>query len=43
MALRDGILRSVGILIDVALFVPMIAFAVWYQKRRRQFPLKPDA
>jgi hypothetical protein len=33
-ALRDGMLDGIGILIDVVLFVPMIGFAIWYQRRR---------
>ena len=33
-ALRDGMLQGIGIIIDVALFIPMIWFSVWYQRRR---------
>jgi hypothetical protein len=34
-ALRDGMLQGIGIVIDVVLFIPMIWFSVWYQRRRR--------
>ena len=33
MALRSGLLHGVGILIDVVLFVPLVSFAIWYQRR----------
>lgn len=33
-AYRDGMLQGVGILIDLALFIPMTWFAVWYQRTR---------
>ena len=32
---RSGALPGVGILIDIVLGVPLIGFAIWYQKRRR--------
>ena len=34
-ALRDGMLDTLGIVIDIVLFIPLIWFAVWYQGRRR--------
>lgn len=34
-ALRSGLLDTMGILIDIVLFIPLIWFAVWYQGRRR--------
>jgi hypothetical protein len=34
-AFRAGWLGGVGILIDIVLFVPLIWFAIWYQRRRR--------
>ena len=34
-ALNSGLLRGVGILIDMILFVPLVWFAIWYQRRRR--------
>jgi hypothetical protein len=34
-ALNSGLLRGVGILIDILLFVPLVWFAIWYQTRRR--------
>jgi hypothetical protein len=30
-ALNSGLLRGVGILIDILLFVPLVWFAIWYQ------------
>jgi hypothetical protein len=33
-ALRSGLLQGVGILIDIGLFVPLVWFAIWYQKSR---------
>ena len=35
-ALNSGLLRGVGILIDIALLVPMLGFAIWYQRRARR-------
>jgi hypothetical protein len=35
LALRSGLLDTVGIIIDIVLFVPLIWFAIWYQRRRR--------
>jgi hypothetical protein len=34
-ALRSGMLDATGIAIDIALFTPMIGFAIWYQRNRR--------
>jgi hypothetical protein len=34
-ALRSGLLGGIGILIDIVLFVPLISFAVWYQRNQR--------
>jgi hypothetical protein len=34
-AFNSGLLRGVGILIDIFLFVPQVWFAIWYQKSRR--------
>jgi hypothetical protein len=34
LALRAGLLDVTGIIIDIVLFVPMICFAVWYQRSR---------
>lgn len=34
-AFNSGLLRGVGIFIDIALFVPLVWFAIWYQRRRR--------
>ena len=34
-AFRSGLLRGVGILIDLLLAIPLIWFAIWYQRRRR--------
>jgi hypothetical protein len=34
-AFRSGLLGPVGILIDVLLFIPLIWFAIWYQRHRR--------
>ena len=34
-AFRSGLLGTVGILIDVLLFIPLIWFAIWYQRSRR--------
>ena len=39
-ALRDGMLDMLGILIDIVLFIPLIWFAVWYQRRRRAAAVK---
>ena len=33
-AWRGGVLRGVGILIDIVLVVPMLWFSVWYQRSR---------
>ena len=33
-------LGGIGMLIDVALFVPLIGFAIWYQRRRRAESVK---
>lgn len=46
-ALKSGLLRGTGILIDILLFVPLVWFAIWYQRRRRVesvtiVPLKPS-
>jgi hypothetical protein len=35
-ALSSGLLRGVRILIDILLFVPLVWFAFWYQRRRRE-------
>jgi hypothetical protein len=35
-ALSGGLLRGVGIVIDILLFVPLVWFAVWYQRHRRE-------
>src|SRR5688500_2479488 len=32
---RSGTLKGIGIVIDIALFVPLIWFALWYQLHRR--------
>jgi hypothetical protein len=37
-ALNSGLLRGVGILIVVLLFVPLVWFAIWYQRHRRVQP-----
>lgn len=34
-ALNRGLLRGIGILIDILLFVPLVWFAMWYQRRPR--------
>jgi hypothetical protein len=34
-AFRSGMLEGIGIVIDLALFIPMTWFAVWYQIRRK--------
>ena len=34
-AFRSGLLEGVGILIDILLGIPLIWFAIWYQRRRR--------
>jgi hypothetical protein len=34
-ALRSGLLGGIGILVDIVLFVPLIWFAVWYQRNQR--------
>jgi hypothetical protein len=34
-AFRSGLLGSVGILIEILLGIPLIWFAIWYQRRRR--------
>ena len=34
-ALRSGMLDAAGIAIDIALFAPLIWFAIWYQRSRR--------
>jgi hypothetical protein len=36
LALRSGLLGTMGIVIDVVLFVPLIWFAVWYQRTTRR-------
>jgi hypothetical protein len=46
-AFKSGLLRGPGILIDILLFVPLVWFAIWYQRRRRvesatTAPLKPS-
>jgi hypothetical protein len=33
-AFRSGLLGSIGIVIDVVLFIPLIWFALWYQRHR---------
>jgi hypothetical protein len=33
-AIHRGRLRGVGILIELLLFVPLVWFAIWYQRRR---------
>jgi hypothetical protein len=35
LALRAGLLDAMGVVIDIVLFVPMICFAIWYQRSRR--------
>jgi hypothetical protein len=35
-ALDSGLLRGVGILIDIALLIPMLGFGIWYQRRARR-------
>lgn len=32
---RSGSLGSIGIVIDIVLFIPLIWFAFWYQRHRR--------
>jgi hypothetical protein len=34
-AFQSGFLRGIGILIDILLFVPLVGFAIWYQRSRR--------
>ena len=34
-AFRNGLLEGAGVLIDILLGVPIVWFAIWYQKRRR--------
>jgi hypothetical protein len=34
-AFRSGMLSGIGIVIDIVLFVPLIWFALWYQRHRR--------
>ena len=34
-AFMSGMLQGFGIVIDIALFIPLIWFAVWYQKSAR--------
>ena len=34
-AFRGGLLGGAGILIDIALGIPLIWFAIWYQRHRR--------
>ena len=34
-AFRSGMLGGVGIVIDIVLFIPLIWFAIWYQRHRR--------
>lgn len=34
-AFRSGLLEGVGILIDILLGIPLIWFAIWYQRHRR--------
>jgi hypothetical protein len=34
-AFRSGLLEGVGILMDILLGIPLIGFAIWYQRRRR--------
>jgi uncharacterized membrane protein len=36
-ALRSGLLGGIGMLIDIVLFVPLVSFAVWYQRNQRSF------
>jgi hypothetical protein len=35
LALQSGMLDTVGVIIDIVLFVPLIWFAIWYQRSRR--------
>ena len=34
-AFRSGMIGSIGIVIDIVLFIPLIWFALWYQRHRR--------
>ena len=34
-AFRGGMLGGIGIIIDIVLFIPLIWFAVWYQRHPR--------
>ena len=34
-AFRSGLLEGIGIVIDIVLFIPLIWFALWYQRHRR--------
>lgn len=34
-AFRSGLLGSIGVVIDIVLFIPLIWFAVWYPRHRR--------
>jgi hypothetical protein len=34
-ALRSGMLNAIGIVIDIVLFVPLVWFAMWYQRAGR--------
>jgi hypothetical protein len=34
-AFRNGLLEGAGVLIDILLGVPIVWFAIWYQKRHR--------
>jgi len=34
LALRNGLLRGVGIVIEMVLFALMIWFAIWYRRKR---------
>ena len=34
-AFRSGLLGGVGVFIDILLGIPLIWFAIWYQRRRR--------
>jgi hypothetical protein len=35
-AFRSGLLAGIGIVIDIVLFIPLIWFAIWYQRHRRE-------
>jgi len=34
-AVQSGMLGTIGVVIDIVLFVPLIWFAIWYQTHRR--------